>query len=240
MRILVVENDQNLAQSLKAALEADQYSVLLSYTGEGGFFLAQSQPFDLLIMDVMLPEHSGIEILATLRRQGNKAPVLILSAGNATEDRVLAFDTGADDYVVKPFTFRELLARVRALVRRGQEVVDQRFALEDLEMNTAERSVTRCGRPLDLTPREYDLLKYLLINKCQVVSREMLARDVWKVTGRYTPIGNVIDAQVLRLRRKLDDPFEDKLLQTVRGVGFVLRPSASRARSRAREMRASG
>ena len=232
-----MENDRKVAQSLKAALGADKHSVFISYTGEGGFFLAQSQPFDLVILDVMLPDHNGIEVLATLRRQGYKAPVLILSALDSIEDRVLAFDTGADDYIVKPFAFPELLARVRALARRGQEVV---LTLEDLEMKLTERTVTRSGRPLDLTTREYDLLKYLLINKCRVVSREMLARDVWKVTGRYTPIDNVIDAQIVRMRRKLDDPFESKLLHTVRGVGFVLRSSASRAHSGAREMRASG
>ena len=223
MRVLVVEDEQKLAQSLQAGLEADQYSVCVSYTGEDGFYLAESQPFDLMILDVVLPGRSGIEILATLRKQGNKTPVLILSAREGIQDRVLGFDTGADDYLVKPFAFPELLARVRALVKRGQEVVNPHLTLEDLEMNTAERLVTRCGRHLDLTTREYDLLKYLLINKSRVVSREMLARDVWKETGRHTPIDNVIDAQIVRLRRKLDEPFEPKLLQTVRGVGFVLR-----------------
>jgi DNA-binding response OmpR family regulator len=204
-------------------LEADQYLVCVSYTGEDGFYLAESQPFDLLILDVMLPGRSGIEILATLRKQGNKTPVLILSARQTIQDRVLGLDTGADDYLVKPFALPELLARVRVLLRRGQEVVRQHLTLEDLEMKTAERSVTRSGRHLDLTNREYDLLKYLLINKCRVVSRAMLARDVWKETGRHTPIDNVIDAQIVRLRKKLDDPFELKLLHTVRGVGFVLR-----------------
>jgi DNA-binding response OmpR family regulator len=223
MRVLVVEDEQKLALSLQAGLEADHYMVCVSYTGEDGFYLAESQPFDLLILDVILPGRSGIEILATLRKQGNKTPVLILSARHAIQDRVLGLDTGADDYLVKPFALPELLARARALMRRGQEVVSQHLTLEDLEMKTAERSVTRSGRQLDLTSREYDLLKYLLINKCRVVSRAMLARDVWKETGRHTPIDNVIDAQIVRLRRKLDDPFESKLLETVRGVGFVLR-----------------
>jgi two-component system, OmpR family, copper resistance phosphate regulon response regulator CusR len=223
MRVLVVEDEEKLAQSLQAGLEGEQYSVRVSYTGEDGFFLAESQVFDLLILDLMLPGRNGIEILATLRNRGNKTPVLILSARDSMQDRVLGLDTGADDYLVKPFGLPELLARVRALLRRGQEVVDQQLKLEDLEMNTAERSVTRSGRSLDLTTREYDLLKYLLSNKCRVVSREMLARDVWKETGRHVPIDNVIDAQIVRLRKKLDDPFEPRLLQTVRGVGFVLR-----------------
>jgi DNA-binding response OmpR family regulator len=223
MRVLVVEDEEKLALSLQAGLEAEQYSVRVTYTGEDGFFLAESQPFNLLILDVMLPGRNGIEILATLRNRGNKIPVLILSARDAIQDRMLGLDTGADDYLIKPFALPELLARVRALVRRGQEVVNQHLTLEDLEMNTAERSVTRSGQQLDLTSREYDLLKYLLINKCRVVSRGMLARDVWKESGRHTPIDNVIDAQIVRLRRKLDVPFEPKLLQTVRGVGFVLR-----------------
>jgi two-component system, OmpR family, copper resistance phosphate regulon response regulator CusR len=224
MRVLVVEDEEKLALSLQAGLEGERYSVRVSYTGEDGFFLAESQPFDLVILDLMLPGRNGIEILDTLRNRGNKTPVLILSARDSMQDRVLALDTGADDYLVKPFGLPELLARARALVRRGHEVVnEQHLKCEDLEMNTAERSVTRSGRHLDLTTREYDLLKYLLINKCRVVSREMLARDVWKETGRHTPIDNVIDAQIVRLRRKLDEPFETKLLQTVRGVGFVLR-----------------
>ena len=218
-----MEDEQKLALSLQAGLEAEHYTVRVSYTGEDGFYLAESQPFDLLILDIMLPGRTGIEILATLRKRGNQTPVLLLSARQSLQDRVLGLDTGADDYLVKPFALPELLARVRVLLRRGQEAVHQQLTLEDLEMNTAERSVTRSGRQLDLTAREYELLKYLLIHKCRVVSRGMLARDVWKESGRHTPIDNVIDAQIVRLRRKLDVPFEPKLLQTVRGVGFVLR-----------------
>jgi two-component system, OmpR family, copper resistance phosphate regulon response regulator CusR len=224
MRVLVVEDEEKLALALQAGLEAERYSVRVSYTGEDGFYLAEAESFDLLILDVMLPGRNGIEILATLRKQGNKTPVLILSGRDSIQDRVLGLDSGADDYLVKPFALAELLARVRTLSRRGQEVANNHhLTLEDLEMNTAERSVIRSGRPLDLTTREFDLLKYLLINKCRVVAREMLARDVWKETGRHVPIDNVIDAQIVRLRRKLDGPFEPKLLETVRGVGFVLR-----------------
>jgi two-component system copper resistance phosphate regulon response regulator CusR len=223
MRVLVVEDEEKLALSLQAGLEAEQHSVHVSYTGEHGFYLAESQPFDLLILDLMLPGHDGIEILASLRKVGNKTPVLILSGRDSMQDRVLGLETGADDYLVKPFGLPELLARVRALSRRRQEVVNQHLTLEDLEMDTAERSVTRSGRPVDLTSLEYDLLKYLLINKGRVVSREMLARDVWKENSRHIRSDNVIDSQILRLRKKLDDPFEPKLLQTVRGVGFVLR-----------------
>ena len=223
MRVLVVEDEEKLALSLKAGLEAEQYSVRVSYTGEDGFYLAEMESFDLLILDLMLPGHNGIEILASLRKRGNQTPVMILSGRDSMQDRVLGLDTGADDYLVKPFGLPELLARVRALSRRGQEVVNQHLTLEDLEMNTAERSVIRSGRRLDLTTLEYDLLKYLLINKCRVVSRQMLARDVWKDTSRHIRSDNVVDSQIVRLRKKLDGPFEPKLLHTVRGVGFVLR-----------------
>jgi DNA-binding response OmpR family regulator len=162
MRVLVVEDEEKLALSLQAGLESEEYSVRLSYTGEEGFYLAEMESFDLMILDVMLPGHSGIEILAGLRKRGNNTPVLILSGRDSMQDRVLGLDTGADDYLVKPFGLPELLARVRALSRRGQEVaVNYRLALEDLEMNTAERTVTRFGHPLDLTTLEYDLLKYL-------------------------------------------------------------------------------
>jgi len=240
LRVLVVEDEEKLARSLQEGLQADEYSVVVSNTAEDGFYLAESQHFDLLILDVMLPRRSGIEILATLRQQGIKTPVMILTARDSIEDRVLGLNTGADDYLVKPFAFPELLARLRALLRRGQEVVRQHLAFEDLEMNTAERSVTRSGNYLDLTSREYDLLKCLLINKGRVVSRGMLARDVWKEPSRYTPIDNVIDAQIVRLRRKLDDPFEIKLLQTVRGVGFILRRGAKCSSSGGRAMYARG
>jgi DNA-binding response OmpR family regulator len=240
MRVLVVEDEEKLALSLQTALESEQHRVRVSYTGEDGFYLAESQPFDLLILDVMLPGRNGIEILATLRNRGNKIPVLILSGRDSIQDRVQGLDSGADDYLVKPFALAELLARVRTFSRRGQEVVNHHLTFEDLEMNTAERSVTRSGRPLDLTTREYELLKYLLVNKCRVVAREMLARDVWKETNRHIPIDNVIDAQIVRLRKKLDGPFETKLLQTVRGVGFVLRRDTSCCCSGARATCAPG
>ena len=223
MRVLVVEDEQKLALSLQKGLQADQHAVSVSYTGEDGFYLAEMESFDLLILDLMLPGHNGIEILASLRKRGNQTPVLILSGRDSMQDRVLGLDAGADDYLVKPFGLPELLARVRALSRRGHEAVHQHLTLEDLEMNTAERSVTRSGRRLNLTTLEYDLLKYLLINKCRVVSRQMLARDVWKDTSRHIRSDNVVDSQIVRLRKKLDGPFEPKLLHTVRGVGFVLK-----------------
>lgn len=223
VHILVVEDEQKMAKALQEGLEADEYSVQVAYTGEEGFYLIQARPFDLVILDVMLPGRDGFEILATLRSRGIKTPVLLLTSRDTLEDRVRGLDTGADDYLVKPFAFPELLARTRALLRRARPGGSQRFKLADLEMNVAQRSVLRAGQPIELTAREFELLEYLFAEQGRVVSREMLARDIWKETSRQTPLDNVIDAQMARLRRKLDGQFERKLLHTVRGVGFVLR-----------------
>ena len=212
-----------MAKALREGLEADGYSVRVAHTGEEGFYLMNAQSFDLAVLDVMLPGHDGFEILSTVRRRGIKTPVLLLTSRDTVEDRVRGLDIGADDYLVKPFAFPELLARIRVLLRRGKAPVDERFKLADLELDQGRRSVTRAAEAIELTPREFELLEYLLLNRGRVVSREMLARDVWKETGRQTPLDNVIDAQMVRLRKKIDGPFEPKLLHTVRGVGFVLR-----------------
>jgi two-component system, OmpR family, copper resistance phosphate regulon response regulator CusR len=222
VQILVVEDEQKMAKALREGLEADGYAVRVAYTGEEGFYLVQAQTFDLVILDVMLPGHDGFEILSTLRRRGIKTPVLLLTSKDAVEDRVRGLDSGADDYLVKPFAFPELLARIRVLLRRGKPDVAQRFQLADLEIDPARRSVRRRGQALDLTAREFELLQYLFMHKGRVVSREMLARDVWQETARQTPLDNVIDVQMARLRRKIDGQFDPKLLHTVRGVGFVL------------------
>jgi DNA-binding response OmpR family regulator len=178
----------------------------------------------LVILDVMLPGRSGIEILSAMRKHGLKTPVLMLTARDAIEDRVRGLDTGADDYLVKPFAFPELLARIRALSRRGSpESSAGRLRIADLELDVIGRSVARAGQTLDLTAREFELLEYLVRHQGHVVSREMLTRDVWKEPGRHTPLDNVIDVHVARLRRKVDDQFPQKLVQTVRGVGFVVR-----------------
>jgi DNA-binding response OmpR family regulator len=223
VHILVVEDERKMARALHDGLEADGYTVRVAHTGEEGFYLIHAQPFDLAILDVMLPGHDGFEILSTLRKRGIKTPVLLLTARDTVEDRVRGLDTGADDYLVKPFAFPELLARVRVLLRRGKADAGARLVLADLEMDLTERLVMRGGQKIELTAREFELLEYLFTNSGRVVSREMLARDVWRETARQTPIDNVIDAQMVRLRRKIDGPWECKLLHTVRGVGFVLR-----------------
>jgi len=223
VHILVVEDELKMAKALQEGLEADDYVVTVAHTGEEGFYLAQSSPFDMILLDVMLPGRDGFEILTTLRQRGMKTPTLLLTSRDTVEDRVRGLDIGADDYLVKPFAFPELLARMRALLRRGKIDGAQRLRLADLEVDSALRSVTRAGELLELTAREFDLLHYLLMNRDRVVSREMLAREIWKEVARQTPLDNVIDAQMVRLRRKIDGQFEKKLLQTVRGVGFILR-----------------
>jgi two-component system, OmpR family, copper resistance phosphate regulon response regulator CusR len=223
MRILLVEDEQKLAKALQDGLQNDQYRVDTAHTGEEGFYLIETQSFDLVILDVMLPGRSGIEILGTMRQRGIKTPVLMLTAKDTVEDRVLGLDRGADDYLVKPFAFSELLARIRALLRRGAPDVHSRMRFADLEIDVVGRVVKRAGQMLDLTAREFDLLEYLVRHQGQVVSREMLTRDVWKEPARHTPLDNVIDVHVARLRGKVDEQFGTKLVHTVRGVGFVVR-----------------
>jgi DNA-binding response OmpR family regulator len=176
----------------------------------------------------MLPGRDGLEILAAVRKRDISVPVLMLTSKDAIEDRVRGLNAGADDYLVKPFAFPELLARVRALTRRGHNARPvSRLKLADLEMDAMSHSVARGGHELELTAREFELLEYLLRHEGLVVSREMLARDVWKENARHTPLDNVIDVHMARLRRKIDEPFGKKLLHTVRGVGFVLRDEPS-------------
>jgi two-component system, OmpR family, copper resistance phosphate regulon response regulator CusR len=223
VRILIVEDEEKMAKTLRTGLEADQFSVSVAHTGEDGFFLASTESFDLLILDLMLPRHDGMEVLAALRKKNLSMPVLILTSRDTVRDRVRGLNAGADDYLVKPFAFSELLARIRALLRRGKRELGDRLRLADLEMDAAGRTVSRDGKGLALTEREFDLLEYLLRQRGRVVSRETLARDVWHETERYTPLDNVIDVHIAHLRKKIDEPFKKKLLHTVRGVGFVLR-----------------
>ncbi|MBI3249296.1 MAG: response regulator transcription factor [Deltaproteobacteria bacterium] len=223
MRLLVIEDEAKVARALKEGLEGEHYEVVVATSGEEGFFRANAEVFDLVVLDLMLPGRDGIEVLTTLRQRGVQTPVLILTAKDAVEDRVLGLDSGADDYLVKPFAFPELLARIRALLRRGR--IDQalRFKVGDLEMDLVTRKVTRGEQTLELTAREFELLEYLLRHQNQQVSREMLAHDVWKEPTRATPLDNVIDVHIARLRKKVDQDFPFKLIHTVRGIGFILR-----------------
>lgn len=222
MQLLVIEDEPKVGHALQQGLQAEGYEVVLAETGEDGFFLASSRAFDLIVLDLMLPGRNGLEVLAALRKQNSTAQILILTAKDTVEDRVTGLDAGADDYLVKPFAFPELSARIRALLRRGKSEPATPLKIGALEIDPLTRTVLREGLRLELTVREFELLEFLVRNQGRVVSREMLARDVWKEPGRATPLDNVIDVHVARLRKKLDDPFAGKLLHTVRGVGFIL------------------
>jgi len=223
VRVLIVEAERKLAQVLTSALQSEHYDVVVAATGEDGFYRANAELFDLVVLDLMLPGRSGLEILQTLRQRRIETPVLILTARDGVDDRVLGLDFGADDYLVKPFALPELLARIRALLRRGRPSDAFRLKVGDLELDLVARRVVRADRLIDLTAREFELLEYLLRHQGHLVSREMLARDVWKEPRRATPLDNVIDVQIARLRRKGDPEGAVRLIHTVRGVGFVMR-----------------
>ena len=222
-RLLVVEDEPKVARALREGLEAEGYHVTVAHTGEEGFFQASTKPFDLMILDRMLPGRDGLDILSALRTNGFLTPVLLLTARDAVQDRVAGLDAGADDYVVKPFAFAELLARLRALIRRGRGDQLLRLTIADLIIDVPSRSVTRAGQPIDLTLREYELLEYLVRHKGTLISREMLARDVWGETQRSTPLDNVIDVHIAHIRKRVDQAQQKRLIHTVRGVGFILR-----------------
>jgi DNA-binding response OmpR family regulator len=222
-RILVIEDEPKLAAALEVGLAAAGYEVVVAETGERGFFLARAEEFDLILLDLMLPDRDGLHVLETLRRDNVLLPVLILTAKDSVTDRVSGLDGGADDYLVKPFAFPELLARIRVLLRRGRPEPAGRLAVGDLELDLAAHTVSRGGRDLDLTAREFDLLEYLLRLQGRLVSRGMLARDVWKQPARGSTLDNVIDVHIARLRKKVDHGFPTRLIHTVRGVGFVAR-----------------
>jgi two-component system copper resistance phosphate regulon response regulator CusR len=223
MRVLIIEDDEKTARAIASGLEAGGFSATTAHTGEEGFFLLNAEAFDLVVLDWMLPGRDGIEILKTLRARGSKTPVLLLTARDAVQDRVLGLESGADDYLVKPFAFAELLARIRSLLRRASPAEALKKTVADLLVDLEPRRVSRSGKPIELTPREFDLLAYLLRQPGQVVTREMLARDVWGEANRITPLDNVIDVHIAHLRRKVDEGHVSKLIHTVRGVGFVLR-----------------
>ena len=219
----MVEDELKVANALQEGLQGEKFDVVVERTGEGAFFRVTTEAFDVVLLDLTLPGRDGLEILTAMRERGIKTPVLVLTARDTLQDRVLGLDSGADDYVIKPFAFAELVARIRALVRRGRAADSPRLAAADLDINLISRKVTRRGQAIELTVREFELLEYLLRHHGQVVSREALARDVWKETARTTPLDNVIDVHIARLRRKVDADDAAKLIHTVRGVGFMLR-----------------
>lgn len=223
MRILLIEDEAKTARAVQTGLRAEDFDAVIARTGEEGFFLLNAETFDLVILDWMLPGRNGIEILKAVRARGNKTPVLLLTARDTIEDRVLGLDSGADDYLVKPFAFAELLARIRALLRRAGDTDLLRKQIGDLALDVENRRVKRGAQEIPLTPREFDLLAYLMRHQGQTVTRQMLAKDVWREPHRATPLDNVIDVHVTHLRRKIDEGQRVKLIHTVRGVGFVLK-----------------
>lgn len=222
MNILVVEDEPKIARALKEGLERNGYKITSSSNGEEAFFLLNTQSFDLLILDILLPGRNGIEILKVVRQQNKRLPVLILTAKDSIEDKVEGLESGADDYLVKPFAFPELLARVKSLLRRSLMNTETVLQLEDLHIDFLQRRVKRGNTLIELTKREYEILEYLVRHYGQIVSREMLAQDVWKEASRATPLDNVMDVHFNRLRKKVDVPFTKKILHTIRGVGFKL------------------
>jgi DNA-binding response OmpR family regulator len=222
-KLLIVEDEIKIAQSLQQVLEAEGYGVSTAVTGEEGFFLINTEIFDVVILDIMLPGRSGLEILEALRRRDTQTLVLILTARDALEDRILGLDSGADDYMIKPFATSELLARIRVLLRRGRSEQVFQLQLAGLSLDLVTREARRDGQPLELTTKEFDLLAYLLRHQGRFITRNMIARDIWQETIRATPMDNVIDVHMARLRRKVDKDFPEKLIHTIRGIGFIIK-----------------
>jgi len=218
---LVIEDERKVLRGLQRGLEDEGYEVVAASTGDMGYDLALSRSFDCIILDVLLPGKDGLQILQDLRQTGHTVPVLILTARDAIHDRVVGLDAGADDYLVKPFAFAELLARLRVLLRRTRAEPDVVLRADDLEMDLLQRRVTRAGREISLTHRESELLEYLLRHKNTTVTRDMLGRDIWKEPGHA--LTNVIDVFITYLRRKIEKPGFPPLIQTIRGVGYSLR-----------------
>jgi two-component system OmpR family response regulator len=223
VRALLVEDDPTIAEFVARGLREAGFAVDHAPDGEAGLTAAVEKPYDVAIVDVMLPKRDGLSLIEELRRRGITTPVLILSARREIDDRVRGLQTGGDDYLTKPFAFAELLARVQALVRRATRAPEPTtLTVDDLTLDLLTRRVTRAGKTIDLRPREFALLEYLMRNAGRVVSKTMILSHVWEYN--FDPQTNIVDVLVSRLREKIDRPFEKKLLHTVRGVGYVLRP----------------
>jgi len=219
MRILVVEDDKAVASFVKRGLESEQYAVDVAGDGEEAQVLIAAASFDLIILDLGLPKVDGLDVLKHIRSRKPSPPVLILSGRARVEDRVKGLDLGADDYLSKPFSFSELAARVRALLRRNPSALDIVLRVEDLELDRAERLVRRAGQRIELTPREFALLEYLMRNAGRSVTRAMIIEHVWNFS--FDTMTNVVDVYINYLRKKVDQGFEHKLIHTVRNVGYV-------------------
>jgi two-component system, OmpR family, copper resistance phosphate regulon response regulator CusR len=221
-RVLVIEDEAKTRESLAEGLRLEAWNVETAANGNDALDSLERTPFDLVVLDWMLPDRDGIEVLRRVRQRGAQTPVLMLTARTSVDDRILGLDAGADDYLPKPFAFAELLARCRALLRRPVWTTGRMLRCGDLHLDTRARVAVRSGEEIPLTPREVDVLEYLLRYEGQIVTREMLEREVWKQSQRLTSLDNVIDVQMMRLRRKVDGDRGEKLIHTVRGVGYRL------------------
>jgi len=225
MKILIVEDEPKTCDYLQQGLTEAGFVVDVARNGIDGHHLAMTEPYDLVILDIMLPDLDGWRILQALREAGKKAPVLFLTARDSVQDRVKGLDLGADDYLVKPFAFAELLARVRTLLRRGAtNAIDTTLAVADLELDLMRRRAARAGRRIPLTAKEFALLELLIRHRGEVLPRSMIASQVWDMN--FDSDTNVIDVAIKRLRAKIDDAFEPKLIHTVRGMGYMLDAAA--------------
>jgi heavy metal response regulator len=221
MRLLLVEDQPKVARFIQRGLEEEHYAVDVASNGEDALALLDVTPYDLVVLDIMLPGVDGMHVCRELRRAGHSVPVLMLTARDSLEDRVTGLDTGADDYLTKPFAFPEFVARVRALLRRQEDVKTTEIQVGDLILDTATHEVTRAGRPVELASKEYAVLEYLIRRAGQVVTRTMILEAVWNYD--FDPGSNVVDVYIRYLRRKIDDPHPVKLLETIRGSGYRLR-----------------
>ncbi len=225
MRLLVIEDERKLATVIRRSLEENGYAVDIAFDGEEGLGFAEMMPYDLIVLDVLLPKLGGFALCQRLRAQGNNVPILMLTARDALDDRVRGLDGGADDYMTKPFAFRELLARVRALLRRDGLSRHAILRVRDLEVDTVAHEVRRGGHPITLTSKEYAILEYFVRNPNRVLTRTQIAEHVWNYD--FVAMSNVVDVYLGCLRRKLGDDQEPRLLQTIRGTGYRLQASTS-------------
>ncbi|THB81093.1 MAG: DNA-binding response regulator [Desulfobacteraceae bacterium] len=222
MKILLVEDDEKISGFINKGLEASGFAVDRAYTGMDGLAFVETQSYDTLVIDIMLPELDGISLIQKIRGQGINTPIIVLSARDRVGDRIKGLEAGADDYLTKPFSFSELLARIQALIRRASNITDPMvLRYEDLRLDIVKREVKRSDSPIDLQPLEFSLLEYLLRNKERVVSKTMIMEHVWNYN--FDPMTNVVEARICKLRDKVDKGFDPKLIHTVRGAGYVLK-----------------
>ena len=221
MRITLIEDEKQLANIVKKGLEEEGYSVDVAHDGEEGLYMVENYPSDVVILDIMLPLLDGISILSSMRKKGIKTPVLLLTAKDTITDKIKGLDSGADDYLTKPFEFGELLARIRALIRRKADIKDTVIRIGDLEINTANREIKRGGKTIQLSAKEYAMLQYMAYNKDKIVSRTDLIEHIYD--ENFDVNSNVLDVYVNFLRNKIDKGFKKKLIHTVRGAGYILK-----------------